>query len=48
MKDNKDKLPYGTPALERLGAVQRLTQGSGWAGDDDQWWFFTWGHLDDS
>ena len=37
------KKPYETPTLEEIGTVEALTGGQGWHGDDDQWWFFTWG-----
>jgi hypothetical protein len=40
---NEPKKPYTTPVLNTLGALEQLTKGQGWRGNDDQWWFFHWG-----
>ncbi|MFQ5349020.1 MAG: lasso RiPP family leader peptide-containing protein [Thermoanaerobaculia bacterium] len=41
--NERAKQRYETPTLDEIGTVEALTGGQGWNGDEDQWWFFTWG-----
>ena len=38
-----EKKAYEKPELMVIGSAAELTLGQGWAGDNDQWWFFSWG-----
>ncbi len=40
------KKQYEAPEFKALGSVENLTRGQGWDGDGDQWWFFTWGTIE--